>query len=819
MPGRFVGGAAGRWAVWCTALLLAPACFDATDELRGKPCTADASCGTLSCEYGVCGGPQRCESGAGVGDYCFALTEQEFAVGDRPSALGVGLVDPDPNPDLVVGNAGNGTLSVLLNDGEGSFGSITESGPIGAVLRELVIGHVDKGGLADVVAITESDALVVVPLLREGGGPPTFGAMATAASGLVSPSRPRVGDFVDDPLGAPDVAALVQEGLDVRRQDQPLVFSGDLVTSVAGASDIRLIGQGMERAYIAKPDDHAVVSHSRNPTGIFSARKTIDVGGAPEHIVLEDLDLDDYADLLTVSATGQLWLTRGKDAGLDGWHMPAQVYDVGWTPFHLAAANLDDDLDLELVIAGGPEGGRRDVYLFDNDGDGKPIYGGSLGLADTAAVALADLEPDGVPELVVVDTERGTVRIARRTVAPPPPGGEESSGGTTGVTSMTSDPTVDPSEPTTPSETNDPTIETEDPTFPMETGDPDCPTNFWIGSVCFTYYDQYSTGIGIAHLEIGDVDTDGYEDLVVVDALDQLIFFIGTQSTSLATYAPSGMPPWIAPAPATGLTTGVLDWNTSYRPYAIVTHGAGISAVPFVDPAAMADAATVVDSFFGPTSHPRIVSAFPSEKPQVAFETDGALGFIEGLLDDSPPVIGESAGVTDFDEAFIYEQLTFLPVAATLAGATPYLFSPGEVAAEPPIGGIPAITNIAASFEGWFVTTDGIDLYLTLPDETMSSVVLYSGSDLGDIEIGDFDGDGYEDFVVQVAVGGKAGQLLAWVQLPGTGFDGPYYIPTPGLTGVAVRRTFGELGPTPSELLVADNSGNITHLVASYLVQ
>ncbi|MBC8070606.1 MAG: hypothetical protein IAG13_19900, partial [Deltaproteobacteria bacterium] len=107
-------------------LACALACFDPSDELRGMPCTGDASCGDLGCSYGFCGGPPRCAEGAGVGDYCFALTDETFATAGAARVMTVGRVDLDPYPD-VVSVADDGRASVLLNDGSGGLASAIDA--------------------------------------------------------------------------------------------------------------------------------------------------------------------------------------------------------------------------------------------------------------------------------------------------------------------------------------------------------------------------------------------------------------------------------------------------------------------------------------------------------------------------------------------------------------------------------------------------------------------------------------------------------------------------------------------------------------------
>lgn len=789
-----------------------PACFDPTTQLRGEPCSGDASCGTLRCEYGFCGGPARCPDGAGVGDYCFSLVERTFEVGSGPSTLGVGLVDADPRPDVVVGNATAGTLSLLLNDGEGAFAPAIESGALGHVVRELVIGQVDDGGFADVVATTEDAALVVVPILRDDAGGAGFGELAIAASGLASPSRPRVGDFVDDPLGTPDVAALVAEGLDVRRQAARLEFTGDLLTAVEGASDIRLLGQGMERAYIAAPEDRAVVSCSRNPDGTFSPRKSIDVGAAPAHLVLEDFNHDDYADLLTVSDTGQLWLTRGKDVGLDDWHMPEQVYDFGWTPSQIAAADLDDDAAIELVVAGGPAGGRRDLYLFDNDGDGRPIYGGSLGLDDAAAAVLADLQPDGVPELVIVDAASGHVRIAQRTVAPPPRGGDDES-------TTASDPSS-PEETGQPSDPSDPSAESGD-TFPgtsgmpgEETGVKTCSNELQFGLYCYAPFDMHYVPSGtIAFVEIGDVTGDYYEDLVVADAFGGIYLFTSDSYEPPSYFAQPDVETWSVPAPATGLTLHTLD--DPFIGKVIVTHDAGISARGF-DLLTNAADPTPLDVALGPTTHPRVELIF-GDVPQAAFETEGVVGYVQSFADGVWYTANEQTMPSDLELVPLSSlEYQYAVLGATPDGLVPHVLTPDGVLVGQPLDGVAPQQELSPGWAGYLAASDGTTLSVIYEPDPMQLQVdaLGDGAGVADFEIGDFDGDAYYDFVALVDLGSDNATLHFYLQRPGFVFEGPYIVSMPYLAGLGVRLSWTG---APPELLVADVDGGIQHLAPEYL--
>ncbi|MBL8943493.1 MAG: hypothetical protein JNK45_10110, partial [Myxococcales bacterium] len=371
------------------------ACFAPAAATRGLPCTDDDACGSLACSYGVCGGPTRCEAGAGVGEYCFTVDAREFTVTPGIDALAVGTIDPGPLPDIVVGNGAAQTLALLRNVGEGEFADAAISAPMGFAARELAIGPVDGAGWSDVVATTEG-AVALVPIVPGDGGSGGFADALVLADGLAGAARPQIGQFVDDASGLADVAVLVDDGFDVVPQREPSMFGDPVHTALQAATDLRTLGVDASRVYVASGSGDAVVGHSRTATGAFAATTTIGVGPSPSRFALADLDGDAFGDVLTAGSDGTLWLTTGRDPSFADPRSPVQVYDLGWGPSTLAAIDLDDDPEPEFLVSGQAPGGRRDVFLFDNDGEGRPIYGGSLGIDDASAVVLADLDLDGI---------------------------------------------------------------------------------------------------------------------------------------------------------------------------------------------------------------------------------------------------------------------------------------------------------------------------------------------------------------------------------------------------------------------------------------
>ncbi|MBC8069522.1 MAG: VCBS repeat-containing protein, partial [Deltaproteobacteria bacterium] len=399
----------------------------------------------------------------------------------------VGRVDLDPYPD-VVSVADDGRASVLLNDGSGGLASAIDAAAFAPNPSGVGLGDVDGSGWQELVVSTDDGRLAIAPVGDTG-----FGAPVVAASGLQNPLVPTVGNFFADLQGGvPDVAVLVGDGMDVVPQSSALAFDAPVHTEIDEPSDLATLSAEGARALVARATQNDVQVLERTQDGLYVAVATIDVGGPPARFVHADLDGDDYLDILAATEDGKLWLTTSKTAApqsAEDWAKPQLVYELGWVPSVLSVGDLDDDDDLELVVAGVTTSGRSDVFLFDNDGDGVPIYGGSLGVVDGTAVATGELDGDGVPEIMVAGAAPTAIRIARRTVAPPPPGTS-----TTGDSGTMPETGVEPSETGTSDPTIDPTIDPSGTEFGEETFGPGCP-GYEIDWMCYAAVDKFEHGM------------------------------------------------------------------------------------------------------------------------------------------------------------------------------------------------------------------------------------------------------------------------------------------------------------------------------------
>jgi hypothetical protein len=152
-----------------------------------------------------------------TGSYLPAFSApQPFNVGGSPSAVAVGDFNGDSKLDIVTANGPNSSVSVLLGNGNGTFGTAQNYAVVGTP-NSIALGDFNGDGKLDIVtAGTELDVL-------QNNGDGTFGAaqaVAPAGSSLA------VADVNGD--GLPDIAQIDGSGssIDVILNTSPVPIGG-----------------------------------------------------------------------------------------------------------------------------------------------------------------------------------------------------------------------------------------------------------------------------------------------------------------------------------------------------------------------------------------------------------------------------------------------------------------------------------------------------------------------------------------------------------------------------------------------------------------
>jgi hypothetical protein len=126
---------------------------------------------------------------------------------------------------------------------------------------------------------------------------------------------------------------------------------------------------------------------------------TLSTDGTPGPIVVTDLKQDGLLDVIAASTGGvNLFLDPRSEAA-------PSLFPLAGTPFALAVADLDGDLDDDIVAATVGAG----ISVLKNEGDGSLSAPALLDLpADVGGLALADLRSQGKLDIVATIREQGS---------------------------------------------------------------------------------------------------------------------------------------------------------------------------------------------------------------------------------------------------------------------------------------------------------------------------------------------------------------------------------------------------------------------------
>ncbi len=292
-------------------------------------------------------------------------TNAEFATGNSPVSVAVSDLNADGQPDLVVANAGSASVSVLLGNGNGTFWYKTDysiKSTLGSSARSVAIADFNADGKPDLV-VTDVDGLTNKVWVLLGNGNGTFspgGAFSTGTNPVT-------------------------------------VATADL--NADGRLDLAVVNAGSNTVSVLLQNALGGLNRLDYPTGID-----------PASVAIADLNADGRPDLVTAnySYDGTVSVLLGNGDGTFG---PQTDFGTGRYPLSMAIADLNADGRPDLVTANSYSLGNTVSVLLGN-GDGtfgtKTDFGtGSY----PVAVAIADLNSDGRPDLAVANENPNTVSV------------------------------------------------------------------------------------------------------------------------------------------------------------------------------------------------------------------------------------------------------------------------------------------------------------------------------------------------------------------------------------------------------------------------
>jgi hypothetical protein len=360
-------------------------------------------------------GGTLCLAASSAGSGPSFAAPRSYPAGPDPVSVAVGDLNADGKPDLATANNTAGTLSVLLNGGNGSLGAKVDypagSGPPSSV----AIGDVNGDGKADLVTGNRSmlgrfPSRNVVVLINRGDG--SFDARVEYSIGLgYGPLKVAIGDLNGD--GKLDVAAAneTHDSVSVLLNSGnggfqlPVDYAtGSLPLSIAIGD---LNGDGRADLATANRFGSSVSVLLNSSNGGFQPKVDYASGSNPQSVTIGDLNGDGKADLATANAeasTVSILLGRG-----DGSFSANVDSGVGRVPASITIVDLNGDQKPDLATA---NAGASTVTALSNRGDGHvqartDVRTGS----QPVGIAFGDLNGDGKPDLATADEGANAVSV------------------------------------------------------------------------------------------------------------------------------------------------------------------------------------------------------------------------------------------------------------------------------------------------------------------------------------------------------------------------------------------------------------------------
>ena len=338
-------------------------------------------------------------------------------ISTNPYSVAAADFNSDAKLDLVVANqGGNGNLSMLRGNGDGTFQAAADLGgapPGSGGPCSAATGDFNQDGKVDLAVAWRGFAVLL------GNGDGTFQSTTAYATGAGSPHCVAVADFNGD--GNVDVAvANVDSDIvnvflgngDGTFQPRSEFPGGPRLRSVT-AGDLN--GDGRPELVVANRDPNNTVSILlNNGDGTFQSPVSYPVGAAPFRAAIGDFNGDGKQDLAVVnnsSSTVSVLLGNG-----DATFQPKVDYPVVTLALSVAVADFNRDGNADLVVGSSASA----AVFFMGNGDGTFENAGSYTLPWWPnAVAVADLNGDGSLDVATANGPTGTVSVLLNQPTPP----------------------------------------------------------------------------------------------------------------------------------------------------------------------------------------------------------------------------------------------------------------------------------------------------------------------------------------------------------------------------------------------------------------
>ena len=336
------------------------------------------------------------------------LNAQTPATGADPQGIAAGDFNGDGIPDLAVGNRNDGTVTILLGHGDGTFTPATTVPNVPSATA-IAVGDFNNDGKVDLAVINQGWNQVTILL---GNGDGTFTQASTLATGFL-PIWITVGDFNGDGILDLAVSNLNSISIFLGKGDgtfttaPAITIPGELYCTAQ--ADFNGDGKTDLAVAVANPNQSSVAILLGNGDGTFTATsQSLPVGQYPSCIVAADFNGDGKSDLaVAIANTNSVAVFLGKGDGT--FTAVSAAPSTGNSPAALVTADFNGDGLPDLAVANGD----ATITVLLGQGDGT-FSAASVQLGfngEPGSIVAADWNGDGYADLATANVQSNNASV------------------------------------------------------------------------------------------------------------------------------------------------------------------------------------------------------------------------------------------------------------------------------------------------------------------------------------------------------------------------------------------------------------------------
>jgi hypothetical protein len=332
----------------------------------------------------------------------------DYQTGREPFSVFAADFNGDGKPDLAVANYADNTVSILMNNGDGTFSTAVDYG-VGSGPWCVYAADFDGDGRPD-LAVANSFSNTISILKNNGNG--TFASAVNYGVGN-NPISVFAADLDGD--GTPDLAvanAYPSNSVSILKNHGDGTFGGwgnySVQTSPLSVFAADFDGDSKPDLAVANYGSNTVSILTNNGNGTFASAVNYGVLSYPHCVFAADFDGDSKPDL-AVANNGPTSVSILKNNG-NGTFASAVNYDGGGG-ISIFAVDFDADSRPDLAAVGGSS---TFVSILKNNGNG--TFAGAVDYevgSSPHSVFSADLDGDGKPDLAVANRYSNTISILK----------------------------------------------------------------------------------------------------------------------------------------------------------------------------------------------------------------------------------------------------------------------------------------------------------------------------------------------------------------------------------------------------------------------